>query len=607
MASSSATIQLLLDLQDNISAGLKTASDNVAGFGKKVEDLKPAFEDMAKVGAIGFAAVGAAIYTSIDAYNDQEAAVAQLGAVLKSTGGQAGITAQAALDLSSALQKTTTYADETILGGENLLLTFTNIGKDVFPQATQTMLDMSAALGQDLKSSAVQLGKALNDPVVGITALQRVGVSFTQSQKDMIQSMVDAGKTEEAQKLILAELTKEFGGSAAAAAGTFAGKVEQLKNSLNDMQESVGGALISILTDMAKKIQPIVEAMVNWVNEHPKLTAAILLITAGIFGLIAVIGTLGLLLVGLVGFFTSVGTIAAAVGGVLGLISLPMLAIVAAIALVIAAGVLLYQHWAQVSAFATEVWNGIVATITGAMNAVVSFLSAVWETIEQIFFTAVDLLIGSWATLLDFFFPGWEAALSSVYQATLQIFGLIGAFITSTLASLGAGIQSALDLITGAWNTAWSAVADAFSTIWEGIKGVAQSAFDYISSGVNSVLSPLQKVIDIANKAYDAAKRAIDLIGSGVKSVISKGASITGHATGGPVLRGTPYIVGEHGPEMFVPGGSGSIIPNRMLGAAAVGGGTINISLAGGQFLDRDAARKFGAELVRYLKDNRLV
>ena len=79
--------------------------------------------------------------------------------------------------------KKTGIDDEAIQSGENLLLTFTNIrneagkGNDVFNQATETMTDMSVALGQDMKSRRRQLGKALNDPIKGITALSRVGVS----------------------------------------------------------------------------------------------------------------------------------------------------------------------------------------------------------------------------------------------------------------------------------------------------------------------------------------------------------------------------------------------------------------------------------------------
>src|SRR5262245_66611796 len=76
---------------------------------------------------------------------------------------------------------------------------------------------MSAALGQDGKASAIQLGKALNDPIKGVTALQRVGVSFTKSQKNQIKALVESGNTLGAQKVILRELGKEFGGAAKAA------------------------------------------------------------------------------------------------------------------------------------------------------------------------------------------------------------------------------------------------------------------------------------------------------------------------------------------------------------------------------------------------------
>ena len=77
---------------------------------------------------------------------------------------------------------------------------------------------MSVALDQDMKSSAIQVGKALNDPVKGMTALSRVGVSFTEKQKDMVKHLEKTGHHLEAQKIILHELKKEFGGSAAAAA-----------------------------------------------------------------------------------------------------------------------------------------------------------------------------------------------------------------------------------------------------------------------------------------------------------------------------------------------------------------------------------------------------
>jgi len=177
---------------------------------------------------------------AVGAANEYERATAQLESVLKSTGGVAGLTKDALISLADSMQNLTTYSNTQVLAAENLLLTFTKIGREIFPEATQIVLDMSTALGQDLKSSAIQLGKALNDPVQGVTALKRVGVSFTQSQMDMIKSLVESGKTLEAQKLILAELKTEFGGASKAAAETFSGSIQQLKNSYGDLVRQIG-------------------------------------------------------------------------------------------------------------------------------------------------------------------------------------------------------------------------------------------------------------------------------------------------------------------------------------------------------------------------------
>lgn len=165
---------------------------------------------------------------------------AQTEAVIKSTGRAANVSGRYVADYAQRLSQLAAVDDEAVQAAENLLLTFTNIknvGKDrIFDRATASVLDMSVALKQDLKSSSIQLGKALNDPIKGITALSRVGVSFTAKQKERIKSFVAEGRVVEAQKVILAELSREFGGSAAAAAS--AG--DRFKVFVANIEESIG-------------------------------------------------------------------------------------------------------------------------------------------------------------------------------------------------------------------------------------------------------------------------------------------------------------------------------------------------------------------------------
>lgn len=191
----------------------------------------------------GINALGRGFLAVIQSTMEAERVDAQLEARLRSTAGAAGMTKQALDELATATARKTTFDDESVKSAEAMLLTFTKVHADVFPKAIAAITDMAVAMGTDLESATLQLGKALNDPIQGISALQRVGVSFTADQKAVIKSLVETGRAAEAQVLILRELETEFGGAAEAARETFGGAVQALQNSLGDLLEGEGGSL----------------------------------------------------------------------------------------------------------------------------------------------------------------------------------------------------------------------------------------------------------------------------------------------------------------------------------------------------------------------------
>lgn len=238
------------------------ASATLANFGRKAGGIGNTVKRSLKLAAVGIAAAGAAAIafgvSSVKSYQESENALAQLNAVLKSTRGIAKVSAKSAISLANSLQKVTRYSDEQVLSAENMLLTFTKIGKDVFPDTTKAVLDMSTAMGADLKSTAIQVGKAMQDPVRGVTALQRVGVRLSDSQKELVKNLVATGKTAEAQKLILKELQTEFGGSAEAAGKTFAGQLDILKNQFDEVKESIGKTIVDAIIPLMSKLAEFV-------------------------------------------------------------------------------------------------------------------------------------------------------------------------------------------------------------------------------------------------------------------------------------------------------------------------------------------------------------
>jgi hypothetical protein len=228
------------------------------------------------VGA-GLAAVAVVKFgaDSVRAFEEAQRVAAQTAAVIKSTGGAAGVTAQQVEDLAKHFQSLTTFSDEEVQSAENLILTFRHISGDIFPQTTQAVLDMSTALGQDLKSSAIQLGKALDNPLIGMTALRRVGVSFSEQQVELIKHFAETNQLAKAQKLILEEVAKEFGGSATAAAKTFSGQMQQLANQFDDFKEVVGAALVSTLNVLLPVFSKGIELATKYIGALAGIAAAL--------------------------------------------------------------------------------------------------------------------------------------------------------------------------------------------------------------------------------------------------------------------------------------------------------------------------------------------
>jgi hypothetical protein len=257
-------VEYILKLKDDMSAGLKQVQAQTESLNKSIETSTNVVGGL-KTAFIQFFAAQKILQFGVDsvkAYNESNLAAKQLEATIKSTNGALGISQEALSEQAKALQKMTLYDDDAILSMDSVLATFTAIKGTIFKDAVPAILDLSAKMGQDLKSSAVQVGKALNDPINGITALRKVGVSFSDSQEEVIKNLFNTGKVAEAQRLILAELNKEFGGSAKAAYEA-ADPLTKLKNRMNDIMENIGGGIVKLMDAVSPAIQKVMTFMEN--------------------------------------------------------------------------------------------------------------------------------------------------------------------------------------------------------------------------------------------------------------------------------------------------------------------------------------------------------
>ena len=195
--------------------------------------------------------------------DEQRRAEAQVSRAIETTGFAAGQTLTSIKALGSEMQRLTGLSDALIIKSSAVLLTFTNIAGTAFPRAMKIAVDLSKAFDQDLKQSVIQVGKALNDPILGLTALRRIGVSFNETQKDQVKGFMEINDLASAQAVIFDELEKEVGGVSEAMAKTPLERFNKSMQDLSDIGETVGVGLAVML----KPFQSIFEVLVRWTKE----------------------------------------------------------------------------------------------------------------------------------------------------------------------------------------------------------------------------------------------------------------------------------------------------------------------------------------------------
>ena len=195
---------------------------------------------------------------------EQEQAVMKLNTVLKSMGSYTFETSKEMQDFASSMELVTKFSDDVIINGQALMATFKQIGWDVFPQAMESAMDLSTIFEQDLQTSVIQVGKALNDPIAGITSLKKIGVSFTETQKDQIKHFIETNQLAKAQAIILKELADETGNAGRAMGLTAGGQAEILQHKIANLKKELGFMIDSEMPAFLELANRIADTLMRW-------------------------------------------------------------------------------------------------------------------------------------------------------------------------------------------------------------------------------------------------------------------------------------------------------------------------------------------------------
>lgn len=373
-------------ISEFVSTGLEKANREFENFGKKGKSGLDKIRAAAVPASIALGAITGVVVSAAKGAEEARQANQALANVLDSMG------------YADATERVQEYADslelslgvdaDVIKATQTKLATFKGLARTVddagssFDRATLAALDMAAAGFGSAESNAVALGKALEDPIKGVTALARSGVTFTEQERDKIEALVESGDLLAAQNMVLSAIETQVGGTAEASASSF----DKIGLSVAALTESVGTALLPVID----AIVPIFQDVAKWASENSTLLVTLVGVVGGLAaGVIAVNAAMTA--------YKAITTAVTAVTAVFNAVMAvnPIALVVIAIAAVVAGLVLLEKKF------------GVITKVIEGAKIV---FSAIGEALEDAFKAAFNFIARAWNDTvgkLQFDIPSW--------------------------------------------------------------------------------------------------------------------------------------------------------------------------------------------------------
>jgi hypothetical protein len=378
-------VAVLLTATDKMTESVNTA---VSKSQRALEQLQKskgyqAFDKLGSQALIAGTAITAGFGMAISAAEESEVATKRLERVFQSMGEKTGKAAKEAEEYASKLQMVIGVEDEEIMAVQAKLATFQRVSNEagrmngVFNRATEAAFNLASAGFGEASQNAVQLGKALQDPIKGINSLARSGVTFTATEKAKIKALYESGRVFEAQNVLLKAVEKQVGGVAKATAT----ETSKMKVSWSELMESIGRTVMPTFSKIVERVQQIIGVFQNFVENNPNVVKAI--------------GAIGLALLAFGATVKVITTIVSVFNTILAMNPYILLA-----GATIAIAILIYRYWDNIKAFFVRLWNGIKEMFW----KVVAWIKE-WGVL---FIGPIGFIIKYWDQIVSFFGNLWN-------------------------------------------------------------------------------------------------------------------------------------------------------------------------------------------------------
>lgn len=442
------------------------------------------------IAAAGFAAVGYKLAQTAEDAQVADRAMLQVATSMGLFGGQTQQVVDRLTELASTQQAQLGIDEDTIKATQTKLLTFKNLAATAdevggaFDRATMAALDLAAAGFGEATQNATQLGKALQDPIKGINALARSGVTFTAQEKEKIATLAKSGQMLAAQEILLQAIETQVGGTAEASAKA----TDKIRLAFGEVAESLGSMLLPYFERFAEflnnKVVPYFKKLADIAGESG-MGAVFKTLATDLLKVTTNMGTLGNVVLGITAALVALRlvTIAATIAQVAFGVSLLTSPIGIAVAAIIALGVALaalYLKFEGVRKVVNSVINFVIRMIENLINSVINFVN--------LFRDAINLMI----------------KVANKFGAGLEELGDVGEVslgrITTGAKNAGKALATTMESLRAIRNAERAGTEAKFVPTYTGGSGATKA--------VETAKEKIQKYID-ALKGQTAAEKAV--------------------------------------------------------------------------------------------------
>lgn len=464
---------------------------------------------------------------------------------IRATGGAAQVTAKQVGDLAASISNKTGIDDEAIQSSANLLLTFKNVhneagkGNAIFNRATAAAQDLAASGFGSADGAAKMLGKALNDPAKGMTALSRAGVTFTEEQKNQVKAMIASGNVLGAQRMIMGEVESQVGGAAEASATA----AEKLSVKWGNLKETIGTEFVLPAVDkIAGFLSPVIDTISDAIPKVSEFFKSFNDVGGGgaVSGLMTLFSPFSLMLKAIQPLLPQIGAAFTQVGGQLASALLPALGQLSPIIQQVVDA--LSGSMATVFAALLPVMTQIAGAVLPVLGEVIAAIVPVVLQLVQAFLPLLPVL----ANLISSLLPPLADMITSLLPAIMPLVGAILDIVQALLPIVGIVIQLVKQLLPPLTEVIMALIPPIAQVVAQ-IAEALVPVFKSVSQMITTLMPTISMLVDVIGTIIGAVAPVVSVIAGGLIRVLAAVIGIAIKVAGaivGFVAKGISAIAG---------------------------------------------------------------